>query len=228
MLAFALFAQGAFAQLESEPPSTAQGDPQSDPQVLQSDAAPPRTLDADPKKWSFSAAVNFYIVPDDQEYIQPTLTADRGWLHLEARYNYESRDTASLWIGYNFIGGKSLEWEFTPMIGGVFGEVNGIAPGFKLTLTFWKLQFYTEDEYVFDKDDSSNNFFYSWSELSLAPVEWLRFGIVAERTRLYESDREVQVGPLIGLTFDHFNITAYALNPDEGEPTFIISVGVNF
>lgn len=114
------------------------------------------------------------------------------------------------------------------MIGAVFGEVNGVAPGLKLSLTCGKVQFYTEDEFVFDTNDSFNNFFYSWSELSLAPVEWFRFGIVAERTRLYESDRGVQVGPWIGLTFDHFSITGYALNPDQGEPTFIISVGVNF
>ena len=164
--------------LQSDPP------PQSEvPQDGQPDPAAARTLDADATKWSFSAAVSLYIVPDDREYIQPTLTADRDWLHLEARYNYEARDTASLWVGCNFSGGKSLQWELTPMIGGVFGEVNGIAPGIKLTLTYWKLQFYTENEFVFDKNDSSNNFFYSWSELSLAPVDWFRFGIVAGKSK---------------------------------------------
>jgi NADH dehydrogenase FAD-containing subunit len=30
---------------------------------------------------------------------------------------------------------------------------------------------------VFDTDDSSESFFYTWSELTLAPVEWFRFGL---------------------------------------------------
>ena len=55
--------------------------------------------------------------------MQPTFTADRDWLHLEARYNYEALDTGSAWVGYNFSGGETLAWEFTPMIGGVFGDM---------------------------------------------------------------------------------------------------------
>ena len=52
--------------------------------------------------WSFAASVHTYIVPDSHNYAQPTLKADRGWLHLEARYNYEALETGSLWVGYNF------------------------------------------------------------------------------------------------------------------------------
>ena len=80
------------------------------------------TEEADEKAWSFSASAYTYIVPDFQEYVQPTFTADRDWLHLEARYNYENLETGSAWVGYNFSGGKKLEWEFTPMLGGVFGN----------------------------------------------------------------------------------------------------------
>src|SRR5689334_14860242 len=71
--------------------------------------------------WSFGASLYAYFVPDAREYVQPTITADRGWLHLEARYNYENLETGSTWIGYNFGGGDKLAWEFTPMLGGVFG-----------------------------------------------------------------------------------------------------------
>ena len=47
----------------------------------------------DDKAWSFSASAYTYILPDSGNYGQPTFTADRGWLHLEARYNYEALDT---------------------------------------------------------------------------------------------------------------------------------------
>ena len=62
------------------------------------------------KKWEFSASAYTYFVPDSDEsddYVQPTFTADRGWLHLEARYNYEALDTGSAWLGFNFAGGKN-------------------------------------------------------------------------------------------------------------------------
>jgi hypothetical protein len=84
--------------------------------------------ESDAARWSFSASAYAYFVPDSREYVQPTFTADRDWLHLEARYNYENIETGSAWVGYNFSGGKKLEWELTPMLGGVFGNTTGIVP----------------------------------------------------------------------------------------------------
>ena len=130
-----------------------------------------------------SASVTTYIVPDFQEYVQPTFTADRAWLHLEARYNYENLETGSAWVGYNFSGEEKLEWEFTPMLGGVVGNTTGIAPGYRLSTTYWKFEFSSEGEWVFDTGNSEGSFFYSWSELSVSPVDWFRFGLVGQRTR---------------------------------------------
>ena len=110
---------------------------------------------ADEKAWSFSASVYTYIVPEDDDYAQPTITADRGWLHLEARYNYEALRTGSAWLGYMFAGGNTLGWTFTPMLGGVFGDISGIAPGYKGSLRWRKLEFYSEGELVFDTGDLS-------------------------------------------------------------------------
>src|SRR5262245_20146975 len=81
------------------------------------------------KTWDYALAVDGFIVPEDVSYVNPTFTADRDWLHLEARYNYESIRTGSLWAGYNFSAGKNLALNITPMIGGVFGRIAGIAPG---------------------------------------------------------------------------------------------------
>ncbi len=189
---------------------------------------PALTRETDGKDWSFSVSAYTYIVPDDREYVQPTITADRDWLHLEARYNYENLDTGSAWIGYNFSGGKKLAWEFTPMLGGVFGDTTGIAPGYKGSLSWWKLELYSEGEYLFDTGISSDSFFYNWSELTLAPVDWFRFGLVAQRTRLYQTDRDIQRGVLVGFSLKHVDLTGYVLNPDESKPTFIIAVGLTF
>jgi len=186
------------------------------------------SLDSAANAWSFSASAYTYIVPDSREYVQPTITADRGWLHLEARYNYENLETASTWVGYNFKGGEKLAWEFIPMLGGVFGNTTGIAPGYEGSLSWWKLELYSEGEYVVDVGNSSESFFYNWSELTLSPVDWLRFGIVTQRTRLYKTDRDIQRGVLVGLAYKKVDFTTYVLNPDESSPTVVIAVGINF
>jgi hypothetical protein len=180
------------------------------------------------KAWSFSASAYTYLVPDAGNYVQPTFTADRGWLHLEARHNYEALDSGSAWVGYNFSGGEKLEWEFTPMFGGVFGDLTGVAPGYKGSLSWWKLEFYSEGESVFDTGNSSDSFFYNWSELTLAPAEWVRFGLVTQRTRTYESDRDIQRGLLVGVTYRKLDVSAYYFNPDDDKPTVVIAVGLTF
>ena len=80
-------------------------------------------------EWECSLSISTYLVQNGRDYANPNLVADRGWLHLEARYNYEAIKTGSLWLGYNFSVGKKLALEATPMLGGVFGDITGIAPG---------------------------------------------------------------------------------------------------
>ena len=198
------------------------------PEDKATSATPALSPEAGEKAWSFSLSAATYILPNDQEYVQPTFTADRGWLHLEARYDYENLETGSAWVGYNFSGGKKLEWEFTPMLGGVFGNTTGIAPGYKGSLSWWKLELYSEGEFVFDTGNSEGNFIYAWSELSVSPVDWCRFGLVGQRTRAYQSSVDIQRGLLVGLTYKKMGFTTYVFNLDQGKPTWVFSMGVSF
>jgi|WetSurMetagenome_2_1015567.scaffolds.fasta_scaffold236745_2 hypothetical protein len=188
---------------------------------------PALTQEAHEKAWSFSASAYTYLVPDSREYVQPTFTADRDWLHLEARYNYEGLDTGSAWVGYNLSVSNKLMIEATPMLGGVFGDTTGIAPGYKASLSYWRMELYTEGEYVFATGDSSESFFYTWSELTLAPVDWFRFGAVIQRTKLYETDFDIQRGFLVGVSFKRVDLTTYVFNPAD-KPTFVFAAGVSF
>ncbi len=190
--------------------------------------ATPEPTKADEKAWSYSASAFTYFVPDGRDYVQPTLTADRGWLHLEARYNYEALDTASAWVGDNFDVGNKVSFEFTPMIGGVFGATNGVAPGLEFTLSWWKLELYSESEYVFDTGNSSDSFAYDWSTLTLEPVDRLQLGLVAQRTRVYKTNRDIQRGLLVGYASKRVNLTGYLFNPDEDKPTVVFALGLTF
>ena len=179
-------------------------------------------------KWSFSLAALQYFVPDEQPYVQPTLIADHGWLHLEARYNYEELNTTSAWGGYNFAGGEELAWEVTPMVGGVFGDIVGVAPGYKGSLSWRKLHLYSEGEYVFDTGGNSDSFLYNWSELTYSLTDWLRLGIAGQRTRADHADHDYQPGVTIGVSFKHLDLTAYVFNPTESKPTVILGATLTF
>ena len=154
--------------------------------------------------------------------------ADRGWLHLEGRFNYEDLDTGSLWLGYNFGGGDTVEWELTPMLGGVFGNTSAIAPGYKGSVSWKRLAFASEGEYVFDATDPSERFFYNWSELTVAPAPWWRFGVVTQRTRVYATDRDIQRGLLVGFTYRNIDSAVYVFNPDDSKPFAVVAVTVGF
>lgn len=186
------------------------------------------TQAADEKDWSFSASVYGYLLPDAGDYAQPTLTADRDWLHLEARYQYEGLKSGSVWLGYNFGFGDAVRLELKPMLGGVFGETGGIAPGYRATLGWRKLELYTEGELVFDTGSSSDSFFYTWSELGWAPAAWCRFGAVVQRTKAYETEFDIQRGLLAGVSYGSASFTAYVLNPDADEPTAVLALAVSF
>ena len=92
------------------------------------------------KQWEFGLDLYGYLVPDDQSYCSPTFRADRNRLHLEARYNYEDQQTGSLWAGHNFSAGKTLVLDVTPMLGAVFGQTDGVAPGYEVALTYKRLE----------------------------------------------------------------------------------------
>ena len=191
-------------------------------------AVPVQAEESDPHTWSFAAAGYGYIVPDDQSYVSPTFRADRDWVHLEARYNYEDLKTGSLWFGYNLSFGEKLVLDLTPMVGGIFGNTTGVAPGYLFTLSYKKISLYSEGEFVFDTKNSGGNFFYNWNELSYSPTEWLRFGLASQKTRVYETPLDVQRGLFAGVTYKRVDFTTYVFNAGWTEPTVVLAMGFKF
>jgi len=189
----------------------------------------PLQADASASGWEFAATGYYYALDDQSDYFSAIATADRDALHLEARYNYEALDSGSLFVGWTFAGGDALSWAFTPVLGAVFGSMQGIAPGFEASLAYGMVDFYTEVEYVRDLDVRDDSFTYAWSELGVSPLAWLRVGIVGQRSRVHESDRDIQRGGFAQLTSGRFTLGAYVFNPDDSDDRFVIvSLGAAF
>jgi hypothetical protein len=189
--------------------------------------APSSTVEA--PRWAFSATGMYYSFRNQDDFTLAVATADRGRLHLEARYNYEAIDSGSLFVGWTFSGGEKLTWEVVPILGAVFGQKEGIAPGFEASIGYGIVDFYTETEYVRDLEVRQDSFTYSWNELGFSPLEWLRFGLVGQRTMVYQSDRDIQRGFFALVMYRKATLGLYVFNPDDSDNRFsVFSLGAKF
>jgi len=178
--------------------------------------------------WVFGPSVLLYVLANEPNYLQPTLTADRGALHLEARYNYEDRETGSVYVGWNLTFGRSLRFVVTPMLGVAFGRTNGIVPALTLSIDWSVLSFWSQGEYVLDFEGLASSFFYSWNEVGVSNGDWLRVGVVFQRTRVFHTSTEVQVGPFVSVTVWKITAAAYLFAPAQADQFVVVSLAGAF
>ena len=183
---------------------------------------------ASSKQWNFSAWAEMFIIPHDEAIFNPTFYARHKTLHLEARYNYEDKNTAFLWAGYRFKFSKGVKFVIVPMAAIVFGNTNGVAPGLEMEIIYKKFDFYSESEHVFDFSSKENNFFYMYTELAIRPINALRTGIMTQRTRLFESDRELQRGIFAEYYFGRFRAGVFYFSPFASDQFWVASFSVDF
>ena len=107
--------------------------------------------------------------------------------------------------------------------GAVLGDTDGVAPGCKLSLGWKRLDYYLESEVVFDAHHDEDNFIYAWSELGWKPVDWLRVGLVGQRTRVVEDGLDVQRGLLAQAMAGRWTFGVDWFNP-LGDASFTVLV----
>lgn len=196
--------------------------------AIAADGEPNASSAAAGPSWEFAITAYPTRVRGGENYTSATATADRGPLHLEARYNYESIGARSAFVGWNFSGGDELTWELTPLLGGVWGTTHGFVPGLEASVAWKKIDFYVEAEYVRDSGEKTDSYFYAWSELGFQPVEWLRVGAAAQRTRAYGGDRDLQRGPFAQVTWGPVTVGGYWFNPGSKDQVFVGLIGATF
>jgi len=188
-----------------------------------------QSTDSLARPWSFSTTGFFYFLPEDADLPALTATADyKEKLHLELRYNYESRHAVSVFAGRTWKAGNKLSFSVTPMVGLLAGSSNGFIPAFELGLNYKKFEFYSETEYVIDFAGPENNYLYSWTELGFTPFSTFLFGISAQRTRVYQASFDIQPGPMVKYGFGKFLAGAYWFNPLSTSDVVVISLGIEF
>jgi len=180
------------------------------------------------KPWKATANVYGYVVPDEPDFVMVTAPVEIGRWHVEGRYNYEALRSGAGLAGVNVGWGQTVKLHVTPMVGLVFGDLDGLVPALRLTLAWWKLDFYAESETVIDFHDAGDSFFYAWSELGFTPVHWTRFGLALQRSRVFENSRDVQRGLFASVTLRFVTLALYEFNAPWTTPTWVLAVSVGF
>ena len=174
-----------------------------------------------------TATLYGFSVPDEPDFLMVVASAERGPLHVEGRYNYEGLYSGSVFVGLTGRGGGRVHVDATGMLGVAFGDVHGLVPAARLTLSWWKLDLVTEAESLFDPGDPAAAFFYSWSEIGVSPRRWLRLALVGQRTRVIHDALDLQRGVAASVIVrETLTLSAYELNLGWISPTYIAAVGV--
>lgn len=182
----------------------------------------------DGSRWSASINASYYAMRDEPDFGVVVAAVNRGPLRFEARHNYEARHATSAFVGWKLAGGEALSYEVTPIAGGLFGAAHAGIVGVEASAAYRAFDAYIEAEYVHDNGDAAGHYVYAWSELGFRPFEWLRIGIVGQRTRIVHTSRDLQRGPFVQLAWGKVSVGVYAFNPDAASRYAVISIAASF
>ena len=180
------------------------------------------------KEWWVNISANLQVFYH-LLFISPTVAFDYRWFHIEARYNSEAFQTGSIWTGYNFSVGEKVMFDATPMVGVLFGQYGGLAPGLGLNLAYKRFNLSSEIAYVFFAfGEKTSNYFYISTDVTYAPTYWMYFGLSLSRNRDYESNLDVQRGIELGFTAGPVTFTGYFYNLFFDRPFGTLNISVTF
>ena len=194
------------------------------PAAAHGQVPPPPT----PRAWDVGMTFMGFLFPDEGDVAIGILTGDRNALHLEGRYNYEGLRTGSLFLGRTFVTGSDGWLTLQPMAGYAFGDTDGVVPALRIMATFGQLEILSENEYLFATNDESEDFFYSWNEVSFWPVEEFRLGVAGERLRVQGSELEWDKGILAGVAGESVSASAYGFNMFSENEFVVVGLTVAF
>ena len=178
--------------------------------------------------WEFAITAYPTVVRGGENYTSAIAAADRGPLHLEARYNYESIGARSAFVGWTFSGGETITWELTPLLGGAWGTMQAFVPGLEASVAWGSSTSTSRPNTCATAHERTDSYIYAWSELGFRPVEWLRVGLAGQRTRAYGGERDFQRGPFAQVTWGPVTIGGYWFNPGSSDQVFVGSIGATF
>jgi hypothetical protein len=172
----------------------------------------------------------YHVVGNNRNYIPMSIAHfqnDKKW-YAEGRYNYEELETFSFFVGKTFSRKKDLSYSLTPLVGGAWGNFDGISTGINMDLDYSNFFLSVQSQYSFSTDQRTDNFFYNWSELAYQPLKWLYGGISVQHTHLYKTQIIFEPGVLVGFTFRNVTIPLYTFAPFKKGRYFMLGLTIEW
>lgn len=172
----------------------------------------------------------YYYVQGKQpvEFVPIVTFETPGNWYTEARYNYEEKNTFSLYAGKKFSGErKRLMYTLTPILGAVAGEFDGGSAGVNTTLELKKLFFSSQSQYTFSAKDPVHDFFFNWSEVGYEVSSWFYLGLSLQHTQMLHSNTALfEHGAVIGFEFGRWTIPIYSFNTFDSSRYFVLGINL--
>ena len=154
---------------------------------------------------------------------------DRKWLHTEIGFSEDDKNTFSAKAGYNFSGGRKLQYRITPLIGFMVGKSYGVLPGVSFSLNAGKFAFTGSSSIiVYSSSKRDESYIYGSYELDYSITDFLYAGVSLSRTKLYQTQRTLDPGFGAGLTLADFTVSAYVYRLFLDEPFYAVSLAYSF
>jgi hypothetical protein len=170
-----------------------------------------------------------YVEKDKASVWVPILhyQSKKGW-YAEGRYNYESVNTFSLYAGKKFSRQSKLSTSVTPLLGAVVGNFKGVSAGLNITLDYRKFFFDSQSQYTISSNSDNLDFFFSWSELTYQPFQWIYFGLSTQHTYYSAVDEtSFESGAVTGFHLGKWTFPVYCFNITDNERYFVLGVNLD-
>ena len=175
-------------------------------------------------------AEQYYYMGERQNFnFVPIVYYETGndWF-IEGRYNYEAVKTMSVNAGKTFSKKSVLSYSASPVVGAVLGNYQGGSVGVNSDADYKKYFFSTQIQYTFSVKDKTNNFFYSWTDLSYQPLENIFTGLSVQQTNLYKEQCKFEKGVFIKAAFHKWTVPLYVFSPATKERYFVLGLNCDW
>jgi hypothetical protein len=143
---------------------------------------------------------------------------------FEGRYNYEAPNTISAYAGKVYQKKSLFSYSINPVVGMVTGGFNGGSAGVNIDADFKKLSFSSQAQYSFSLEDKTQNFTYSWSELSFNLKKYVGGGLCLQQTGDYNNINTLDRGIFLKVTSNGWTMPLYLFQNPDKENYFILSL----
>lgn len=148
--------------------------------------------------------------------------------YLEGRYNYEADKTMSVYAGKTFEKNSVVSYSASPIIGAVLGGFNGGSVGVNSEADYKKYFFSSQLQYTFSIKDKTQNFIYSWSDLSYQVLNNFYTGFSFQQTNLYKEQCKLEKGVFVKALFNKWSLPLYVFNPAARERYFVLGLSCDW